>query len=1105
MSSKVPDDDDILSRLEAAWKQGGPVVLTDFLPPPSHPRAMEIAYRLFERDLYHRVQAFEDPPVAERYFQITGYPLREDQKQELQTLEESWRQTVSVELANQFQNIPGHALLAEQPQATRRATFDVESLPILGYGGMGFVYRLKESNLERDVAVKIIRPELFPNGCDRFENEAKILAQLEHPGVVPIHSIGRYHDGRPFFTMKVVQGKTLEKLLDARKTPSDELSRFIDIFEQVCQTIAFAHSKQILHRDLKPGNVMVGAFGEVQVMDWGLGKLLDVEAPVAGPTVEPSVSPREFSVKGRMLGTYSYAAPEQVRGDLELVSPRSDVFGLGAILCEILTGLPPYTGSRLREMAEKGDLSDAWSRLAACGADAELVDIVRVCLAREREARFEHAGEVAKRLAEYRAAAQQRLETARLETEKAEARLAAEHKALDAERRRTRVARWAMGLGLALAAGAILAALIIYHLSEKAEEEVQKREQAGREKEEEVKKREQAGREKEEEVQKREQAVRKTEEAVRRTARLAFGQGQVHCEKGDVPRGLFWFLRSLELGKGDTDLQIAARQQLSLWQSQIPTLLQTWKEASPVIASVFHPNRKTVFIRCDDETIRCREVESGKLLWMRKDIDPGQNWFVSPSGESLLVVQRDGIVQVLDAVSGNPLLEQKMSGKILDVAFRYWKLPPLVALRKDDAVSIFAWEGEPVKCDLTEGEPIAASFDERGEHLLIRSAKNLLCWNTSSKKAKWKVPDRSLLMEIDLKSKDSDTTFRALQFQTTQFRDATISPDGQWVLAARSDDTIQIWNCETGKPIFGFNDWNYHLNVSRVLFNNEGTMVLSASPDALSLWRSSGEFVATLPVQRDVKDAFGFASSDAKNPKIFARGANIGFRFGRVSGSPVEWHSVPLAGRPLAIQTDEQQALVADDEGNCYLWKLGNIPTPKWLPGFSKVQSARYSHDGSAVKLLFQENNTLWMQHLDPDAFIPLDKQAKSDVVIRDKGVTDPLVTATAPNGRLCVNGGRKGELIFQDLLMKSSVGPPVHCGAIQSLDFRPGTRKSQLLILTREGELGVYDIPQPEREESTEIIRRRLEILTGMEMADDGSLSALSPDRWLAKKSLRH
>src|SRR5262249_34124465 len=145
-------------------------------------------------------------------------------------------------------------------------------------------------------------------------------------------------DGRPFFAMKLVKGRTLAELLEARRDPADDLPRFLDVFEQVCRTVAYAHSRGVIHRDLKPSNVMVGAFGEVQVMDWGLARALaegpaaEPAAPAGGTVIRtvPADTPRTPSQAGQVLGTPGYMAPEQARGEVELVDQRADVFGLGA-------------------------------------------------------------------------------------------------------------------------------------------------------------------------------------------------------------------------------------------------------------------------------------------------------------------------------------------------------------------------------------------------------------------------------------------------------------------------------------------------------------------------------------------------------------------------------------------------------------------------------------------------------------------------------------------------------------------------------------------------------------------------------------------------------
>src|SRR5271165_866370 len=197
-------------------------------------------------------------------------------------------------------------------------------------GGMGAIFKGRDSDLGRDLAVKILLEAHRdkPDMIRRFIEEAQIAGQLQHPGIVPIYELGAFGDRRPYFAMKLVKGHTLAEILANRKTPSDGLPRFLSIFESICQTIAYAHARGVIHRDLKPSNVMVGAFGEVQVMDWGLAKVLpqggisdDAQAgktryaQTVIATARSGSDDPELSHAGSVLGTPSYMAPEQARGE----------------------------------------------------------------------------------------------------------------------------------------------------------------------------------------------------------------------------------------------------------------------------------------------------------------------------------------------------------------------------------------------------------------------------------------------------------------------------------------------------------------------------------------------------------------------------------------------------------------------------------------------------------------------------------------------------------------------------------------------------------------------------------------------------------------------
>jgi len=305
---------------------------------------------------------------------------------------------------------------------------------------MGAVHKGHDNRLGRDLALKVLLAEHADRSelVERFIEEAQVGCQLQHPGIAPIYDQGTLADQRPFFTMKLVKGRTLGDLLADRSAPATDLSRFLGVFETICQTMAYAHAHLVIHRDLKPSNIMVGAFGEVQVMDWGLAKVL------AGDTQRSAVGSGEGVIQtirtgsdaassraGSILGTPAYMSPEQARGETGRIDERTDVFALGAILCEILTGEPPYRGpsaSEVLAMAARADLTDACSRLDGCGADLELRSLARLCLSAAPVDRPPQAGKVAGAVTAYLASVQERLRQAELATVEAQTRTEEESK-----------------------------------------------------------------------------------------------------------------------------------------------------------------------------------------------------------------------------------------------------------------------------------------------------------------------------------------------------------------------------------------------------------------------------------------------------------------------------------------------------------------------------------------------------------------------------------------------------------------------------------------------------------------------------------------------------
>jgi serine/threonine protein kinase len=357
---------------------------------------------------------------------------------------------------------PPHLAVEEWPKL---AEFDLRAE--LARGGVGVIYLAYEPALKRTVAVKVLQSRFRgdPTITQRFLEEAQITGQLQHPGIPPIYRVGWLEDGRPYLAMKLIKGETLAERLQRGAEVN-----ILAIFEAVAQAVGYAHAHGVIHRDLKPQNIMIGPYGEVQVMDWGLAKVVDAPAAVQTVVHDPrEVAGATDTLQGSVLGTPAYMAPEQAAGGH--VDQRADVFGLGAVLCTMLTGRPPFDGALPRLIllqAAQGRLDSAYARLDACGADPEVIRLCRRCLAAEPAERPADGNTVAQEVAALRAAVEARARQAELDR--------AKFAVYSAEQRKRR--RLSLALVGLLLAGLIATSSLAWWASQERDEKERQRAEA---------------------------------------------------------------------------------------------------------------------------------------------------------------------------------------------------------------------------------------------------------------------------------------------------------------------------------------------------------------------------------------------------------------------------------------------------------------------------------------------------------------------------------------------------------------------------------------------------------------------------------------------------
>ncbi|HCP45619.1 MAG TPA: hypothetical protein DIU15_06240 [Deltaproteobacteria bacterium] len=293
----------------------------------------------------------------------------------------------------------------------RGGEYDLGS--ILGKGANGVVHLCGDRHLGRDVAIK-----LHPLGSNiseiellRFTHEAQVTGQLAHPGIVPVHDLGVLPDGRPYYTMKKVEGRTLKDVLSRLKKNDPELSarwtpaHMVSVLLRIAEALAFAHDRGVIHRDVKPANIMVAAYGEVLLMDWGVARVLgDATGGQTAVTTWRSTTDDDLTIDGTVAGTPAYMAPEQAKGDIAAISGASDVYSVGVILYEYLCGTRPFKAGNIQELLERvvrDPIVSPSKRGTRVDLPADLEELCLRCLEKDPARRFPDGAALARALEDF--------------------------------------------------------------------------------------------------------------------------------------------------------------------------------------------------------------------------------------------------------------------------------------------------------------------------------------------------------------------------------------------------------------------------------------------------------------------------------------------------------------------------------------------------------------------------------------------------------------------------------------------------------------------------------------------------------------------------------